>query len=924
MTSNRSQSDDGAQVAKRPRLLALWCAVTVVMVTLGIYLAGVAAMSAVTGITADNFFWLWTFLAHIVLGAVFALGLLVISVRYCLRGYRESNWRKQSVWAMVSLLLLVVFVSGAALFRVGRELQIAKSLWRPILYGAHVVTPVLLLGLVLGFRRSIFGQRRWGLIPFVGATALGVAGLAFLHEQAPRTEVSVAPVNDKLPYYPALARTASGDSIPAAALMRDAECKACHADVHADWQQSAHHFSSFNNPVYLAAALETRADAIKKHGNDQSFRFCAGCHDPVPLFSNSLDAAFADPQSPVAQAGLTCTACHAITEVANGAKTTTRGNADYTIAQPREYPLAGSDNGVLSWLHRLLLLTKPAMHKQTFLKPVHKTPEFCGTCHKVHLPEELNDYKFVRGQNHYDSFVQSGVSGYGARSFYYPPHAAENCATCHMPPRKSDDLGATDSRIRNHLFPAANTGLPALRGAEDVVELHRNALEGALRVDLFGIREAGRIDGPLHAPLRPELPVLKPGATYLLEAVIRNLLVGHHFTQGTADSNQIWLDIRVTDGTGNVIGRSGALDDDRRVDPWAHFVNAFVVDRQGNRISRRNAQDIFVPLYNHQIPPGAAQTVHYNFTLPEDVKGPVTVDVRLRYRKFDRELMEFVSRDLQRPELAQIELPIVDIAEDQVEFAIEDSPSEIVNLPVDIPVWQRWNDFGIGLLLNGQAELRQAESAFRAVQPLEFGQGSVNLVRVLLKEGRLTEAAELLAGLNSRDDASVNWWTLAWLNGVLQHRLGNLEAAETHLRRILETKDPELAERGFDFSRDYVVLNQLGEVLFDRARLCRAPSETKERERFLRAAAVMFQRTLQLDSENVVAHHNLSQLHKELGDDESALAYWHNHLKYKTDDSARGEAIQAAREKYPAANHAAGDVVIYDLQRPGGPGRDAE
>jgi len=269
-------------------------------------------------------------------------------------------------------------------------------------------------------------------------------------------------------------------------------------------------------------------------------------------------------------------------------------------------------------------------------------------------------------------------------------------------------------------------------------------------------------------------------------------------------------------------------------------------------------------------------------------------------------------------------LPIVDIAEDRVEFAVENSTATNHNEDVDVPVWQRWNDFGIGLMLNGQAELRQAESAFRAVQPLDFGQGSVNLVRVFLKEGRLAEAAEMLAVLDSRNDASVNWWTLSWLNGVLQHRLGNLEAAETHLRRILETKNPELAERGFDFSRDYVVLNQLGEVLFDRARLCRAPSETKKRERLLRAAANMFQRTLQLDSENVVAHHNLSQLHKELGDDKSALAYWHNHLRYKPDDSARGEAIQAAREKYPAANHAAGDVVIYDLQRPGGPGRETE
>jgi hypothetical protein len=40
------------------------------------------------------------------------------------------------------------------------------------------------------------------------------------------------------------------------------------------------------------------------------------------------------------------------------------------------------------------------------------------------------------------------------------------------------------------------------------------------------------------------------------------------------------------------------------------------------------------------------------------------------------------------------------------------------------------------------------------------------------------------------------------------------------------------------------------------------------------------------------------------------------HAKYKPDDNARDRAIAAARRKYPAANHAAEAVVIYDLQRP--------
>jgi hypothetical protein len=60
-----------------------------------------------------------------------------------------------------------------------------------------------------------------------------------------------------------------------------------------------------------------------------------------------------------------------------------------------------------------------------------------------------------------------------------------------------------------------------------------------------------------------------------------------------------------------VIGRSGAMGEEGDVDPWAHFVNAYLLDREGNRIDRRNVQDIFVALYDHQIPPGSAALVQY-------------------------------------------------------------------------------------------------------------------------------------------------------------------------------------------------------------------------------------------------------------------------------------------------------------------------
>ena len=72
----------------------------------------------------------------------------------------------------------------------------------------------------------------------------------------------------------------------------------------------------------------------------------------------------------------------------------------------------------------------------------------------------------------------------------------------------------------------------------------------------------------------------------------------------------------------SVIGRSGGLTPDTSaVDPWSHFVNAYVIDRDGNRIDRRNAEDIFVKLYDNQIGPGSADVVLYRLISSDEQRS---------------------------------------------------------------------------------------------------------------------------------------------------------------------------------------------------------------------------------------------------------------------------------------------------------------
>ncbi len=910
-----------------PRLRVLMWSVFALLAVLGansVYLASVTGLDWWTGQTYENWFYHWMFLGHLVLGLLLIIPWLIFGGIHISNTKHRKNKRAIRVGYALFFTSLVLLISGLLLVRVG-GFDLRQPGARSVTYWAHVASPLVCLWLY--WMHRLVGPRiKWRLgIGYAVATTGFVVAMMLMHNQDPRKWNALGPKDGEKYFFPSLARTGSGDFIPAHALDNDEYCLQCHKDAYDGWYHSAHRFSSFNNPAYLASVRETRQVSMTRDGNVQGSRFCAGCHDPVPFFSGAFDdPKFDDVKHPTAQAGITCTVCHAVTHI-----NSTRGNADFTIEEPAQYPFAYSENPLLQWINNQLVKAKPEFHKKTFLKDFHKTEEFCSTCHKVHLPFALNHYKeFLRGQNHYDTYLLSGVSGHGSRSFYYPEKAVENCAGCHMPLKESQDFGAKlfpgakSPSIHNHQFPSANTAIAWMMNFDETITAHQEFLKGKLRVDVFGLREGGEIDGKLIAPLRPEVPALKAGSTYLLDTVIRTLKMGHPFTQGTADSNEVWLDITVTSGD-RVIGRSGGLDANRGVDPWSHFVNIFMLDKDGNRIDRRNAQDIFIPLYNNQIPPGAAQTVHYGLVIPADVTGPVTVEVKLQYRKFDTTYMDFVTKKARPGDLPIRDheagqpygnpLPITTLAADRITFPIEGTDNPVENAKVEIPPWQRWNDYGIGLLLKGKAELRQAAEAFTAVEKLNRYDGPLNLARVLYAEGRLDEATEAVQRAAKHTDPPAPWWTASWLSGVINREQGRLEDAEKNFRTVLSPPSSDLTARGFDFRKDYEVINLLGNTLFDRAKQIRDPARQSERDALLKDASGQFQQTLALDSENVGAHYGLSLIFALMGDDKQAEHHRTLHQRYKLDDNARDQAVAAARKKYPAANHASEPVVIYPL-----------
>ncbi len=893
-------------------LLRLVFLLTGLMLVNSVYLIAVTMAEALSGRILQDQLYLLMFLGHLALGLLLIVPLLAFGLLHYRRARRHPNRYARRAGMALYLSALLLLVSGLLLTRFP-FFEINAPQVRVPAYWLHVLIPLIAIWLFVLHRLA--GPRiRWrrGL-------AWGLASLALTAALAAPQWLNGESARAATRFTPALAQLEGDRPLPARRLMMDDYCAQCHADIARQTRGGMHKLSSFNNPAYRASIDDTRKLLLKRDGNTDQARLCAACHDQAPLFSGEFDQPGFDPDAnPSGSAGITCLGCHAIS-----ALTSIKGNGAYLLSRPRFYPFTFSDNPLLQSINRQLIRAKPEFHKETLLRPLHHQAEFCSACHKVHIPKSLNHYRWLRGQDHYDSFLLSGVSGHRVDSFYYPAKARKNCAACHMPLTPSDDPAAihlaekSQPVVHHHGFHAANTGVPAMLDKKPSnLESRQRFLRRAARIDLFAMRDGATLDSPLHAPLEQRPPILEPGRSYLLEVVVRTTGVGHQLTQGTVDSNELWLQLTARAGQ-RTIGVSGALADNGAVDPRAYFLNAFLLDRHGNRISRRNAQDIFVALYDHQIPPGAASVIRYRLDIPSDARGPIRIDAKLNYRKFDTRYVQYVEGEKFRKN----DLPITVLAEDRIELPLGESDATTPGKQTTVADWERWNDYGIGLLRNvssgaKKGDLRLAENAFREVEKRKPEHGALNLARIHFSEGELDLAER---DLDSAEKAGGYPWTIAWYRARIAWQRGRLDLAEKQLVKLLNSDFPQARQRGFDFSKDIRAINLLGQVWYDQAlRLRRSPASDAY-QRYLQQAEKTWRKTLEIDPENAAAHFNLAQLYTLRGDSQQAARHRKLHQRYRPDDQAIEKAVAKRRQIDPIANHAADAGAIYRLSPPKAP-----
>ncbi len=431
-------------------------------------------------------------------------------------------------------------------------------------------------------------------------------------------------------------KTISGDPVKAHLLQDSASCATCHQASYEEWQVSAHARSAVNDPIY-----ENHEDtfAVPDLGED-GITFCAGCHTPEAVVTGSVGTTKWS-SSKYERAGTSCIICHAIGDVYNDPKQGVPADASYVIAPERAqiYPF---DQEESKTLQNYLLRSAPKRHAADFSAKLYREAQYCSTCHTQAAPN---------GKIEQDTYREWQNSPYGdANSKEF-----STCITCHMAavPGEPETIvggqttngGKVKDQVLSHRFVGANQALPYFYGDQEMFELTEQMLRSAAEIDIVDVKVE-------KEKLQFKVKVTNKGA-------------GHNLPTGATDLRQLWIDVEVLDGQGNLLFASGKLDEKKEIQPESVIFNSRFYDKEGKLIDHHQVWRI-ERREDNLIPPKESKYGEYAVPLENNLKN-VTVRAKLRYRIAPQYFANVTLRNFGDPGTDR-SLPITDI--DQKEKVI--------------------------------------------------------------------------------------------------------------------------------------------------------------------------------------------------------------------------------------------------------------
>jgi tetratricopeptide (TPR) repeat protein len=211
------------------------------------------------------------------------------------------------------------------------------------------------------------------------------------------------------------------------------------------------------------------------------------------------------------------------------------------------------------------------------------------------------------------------------------------------------------------------------------------------------------------------------------------------------------------------------------------------------------------------------------------------------------------------------DLPIVTVAQAESTLPLADGkPTTWTSIAGHVDR-ERWNDWGIGLLLQG--DLKGAQYAFSHVTKAEpaYADGWLNMARALIQEGETDAAKPFIAEALARD-ASLG--RIHYFKALVEKADGDYDGALRSLDRAAAA-----------YPRDRVVLNQMARILF----LAR---------RFDEALRVL-DRVQDVDPEDLQLHYTAMLCYRALGKDDLAAREETLFVRFKADEAS--QAITQSR-----------------------------
>ncbi|WP_263350472.1 tetratricopeptide repeat protein [Acidicapsa acidisoli] len=616
---------------------------------------------------------------------------------------------------------------------------------------------------------------------------------------------------------PGNAAVEGGDFLEPTAFPDAKYCGHCHQEAYHQWRQSLH-ANSFRTPFY-----RTSVNILMRTKGIEFARHCDSCHNPVGILAGALNKTYPFDRS-FDRDGLTCMTCHSIQSVQ-----TKLGNGSFVMGVPavlvdekgNRIPGIAPDAEILAHLDR---------HSKAVMQDFLHKPEFCAACHKANLPPMLNDYKWIRAFTAYDEWQGSKFSQQNPLTFYSADYTP--CQGCHMKREAITlpDYGAKQGTLMSHRWPAGNTAVPFYYGFDEQLQKTVDFLESGnyLNVDIFALKSVS--DNTMAAPLGSVPVSIKPDELVEAYVVVQNKNIGHSLIPEVRDLYEAWVKFTVKDASGAMVYESGFLKLDGLIDPSAHSFTNRPVDVLGDFVDNHKVWTIHSVAYDNTVQAGRSALVRYQFRIPKDLTGPITITAAVDYRHLRQ---SYLNNVLGKDHPAY---PVIELASRSRTFNIGDNPTSSP-LPTDNQDWMRWNNVGIGYLDEQQYE--EAMKAFEQVIHLhpDYKDGYINKAIVYIEWEKYDEArAPLETALKLHPDDARALYYLA----LVERRQRHSEAEVADLEKVVAQ---------YPYSRD--ARRELGISYYQQHRSDDAMQQFKALQ--------------QIDPDDLAAHYNLAVLYRRVG-----------------------------------------------------------